>query len=289
MRVLVTGASGFLGSALVRGLAAAGHEVAGLLRATSSDRRLQDLPPGASLRRADDAPAIAGALLEFSPDAVIHTACSYGRGGESFAAVAQANLGFGLAVLDAAVSAGVPRLINTDTVLDRHTNAYALSKKQFAEWGQWLAAQGRIRFTNVLLQHMYGPFDDASKFSTHVLRSCQANVEALAMTPGQQRRDFIHIDDVVTAYRCVLESPQEASWQDVEVGSGEAPTLEAFVRLVHRLTGSRTRLDFGAVPYRAGEAMCCVADTTALRRLGWAPRYSLEAGLQQTIATEFPQ
>lgn len=289
MQVLITGASGFLGSALARGLAAAGHEVVALLRADSDDRRLQPLPVGVSVVRCADTFAAVLGVKEAGVDAVIHTACNYGRGGETFAAIAEANLGFGLAVLEAAIAAGVPRFLNTDTVLDRHTNAYALSKKQFADWGRWLAGQGRIRFTNVLLQHMYGPFDDASKFSTHVLRSCRANVEVLAMTPGQQRRDFIHIDDVVAAYRRLLEAPQDESWQEVDVGSGEAPTLEAFVRLVHRLTASRTRLDFGAVPYRSGEAMCYVADTTALRRLGWTPRYSLEAGLQQTIATEFPQ
>lgn len=289
MRVLITGASGFLGSALTRGLAAAGHEVVALLRTNSDDRRLRPLPAGVSLRRCADTPAAACAVADAGVDAVIHTACNYGRGGETGAAIAEANLGFGLAVLEAAIAAGLPRFINTDTVLDRQTNAYALSKKQFAEWGQWLAGQGRIRFTNVLLQHMYGPFDDPSKFSTHVLRSCQANVEALAMTPGQQRRDFIHIEDVVTAYRCLLEASQDDAWQEVDVGSGDAPTLETFVRLVHRLTASRTRLDFGAVPYRVGEAMCHVADTTALRSLGWTPRYSLEAGLQQTIAMEFPQ
>jgi CDP-paratose synthetase len=289
MRVLITGASGFLGSALVHGLAAAGHEVVALLRSTSADHRLKPLPDGVVLQRAADAAGAAQAVRETEPDAVIHTACSYGRHGESFAAVAEVNLGFGLAVADAAIAAGVPRFLNTDTVLDRHANAYALSKKQFAEWGRWLAEQGRIRFCNLLLQHMYGPFDDDSKFSTHVLRACRANIEALALTPGQQRRDFIHIDDVVAAYRCVLESPSESGWQEVEVGSGEAPTLESFVRLVHRLTGSRTRLEFGAVPYRAGEALCCVADTTALRDLGWKPRYALEDGLRQTLEMEFPE
>jgi len=289
MRVLITGASGFLGSALVHGLAAAGHEVVALLRSTSADHRLKPLADGVALHRAADAAGAAKAVRETEPDAVIHTAYSYGRHGESFAAVAEVNLGFGLAVADAAIAAGVPRFLNTDTVLDRHANAYALSKKQFAEWGRWLAEQGRIRFCNLLLQHMYGPFDDASKFSTHVLRACRANTEVLALTPGQQRRDFIHIDDVVAAYLCVLESPPESAWQEVEVGSGEAPTLESFVRLVHRLTGSRTRLEFGAVPYRAGEALCCVADTTALRDLGWQPRYTLENGLRQTLEMEFPQ
>lgn len=289
MRVLVTGASGFLGSALVRGLAAAGHEVVALLRATSSDWRLSPLPTSVTLLRAADTEAAAQAVRAAGVDAVIHTVCNYGRSGGSVAAVAGANLGFSLAVLEAAIDAGVPLFLNTDTVLDRYTNAYALSKKQFAEWGRWLAGQGRIRFCNLLLQHMYGPFDDASKFSTHVLRSCYGNVEALALTPGQQRRDFIHIDDVVEAYRCVLEMAQDIPWQEIDVGSGEAPTLDEFVRLVHRLTGSSTRLDFGAVPYRAGEVMCYVADTAVLRRLGWRPRYTLEDGLRQTLDMEFSQ
>ncbi|HET8729844.1 MAG TPA: NAD(P)-dependent oxidoreductase [Moraxellaceae bacterium] len=288
MRVLITGASGFLGSALVRGLAVAGHAVVALLRERSDDHRLLPLPPGVSVVRCADTAAVRQAIADARPDVLVHTACNYGRHGESFAAIADTNLGFGLAVLDAAIAAGVPHFVNTDTVLDRRTNAYALSKKQFAEWAVWLAEQGRITVTNVLLQHMYGPFDDPSKFSTHVLRSCHANVESLALTPGQQQRDFIHIDDVVSAYACLL-APAGAGWRDVEVGTGDAPTLEAFVRLVHRLTGSQTRLDFGAVPYRTGEAMCFVADTTALRALGWRPRYSLEAGLTQTIAMEFPR
>lgn len=289
MRVLITGASGFLGSALVHGLAAAGFEIVALLRSTSAENRLQPLPAGVVLSRATDAKAAAQVVRDTEPDVVIHTACSYGRHGESFAAVAEVNLGFGLAVVDAAIDAGVPRFLNTDTVLDSRSNAYALSKKQFAEWGRWLAEQGRIRFCNLLLQHMYGPFDDPSKFSTHVLHACRANVEALALTPGQQRRDFIHIDDVVAAYRCVLESTQRSAWQEIQVGSGEAPTLEAFVRLVHRLTRSHSRLDFGAVSYRTSEPTCYVADTTALRELGWKPRYTLEDGLQQTLDAEFPQ
>lgn len=288
MRILVTGASGFLGSALARDLAAAGHEVVALMRQNSSDRRLSPLPAGVTLLRANDTAAALQGVQDARVDAVIHTACNYGRGGESLAAIVEANLGFGLAVLEAAIAAGVPRFLNTDTVLDRYTNAYALSKKQFSDWGRWLACQGRIRFCNLLLQHMYGPFDDASKFSTHVLRACHANVGELALSPGQQRRDFIHIDDVVAAYRCVLQAPQPDAWLEVEVGSGRAPTLEEFVRLVHRLAGSRTRLDFGAVPYRAGEAMCLVADTSLLRRLGWQPRYTLEDGLRQTLDTEFP-
>lgn len=289
MRVLITGASGFLGSALVHGLAAAGHEVVALLRSTSADLRLKPLADGVVLRRTADAVGAGHVVRETEADAVIHTACSYGRGGESFAAVADVNLGFGLAVLDAAIATGVPRFLNTDTVLNRHTNAYAMSKKQFAEWGRWLAEHGSIRFCNLLLQHMYGPFDDASKFSTHVLRACRANVEALALTSGQQCRDFIYIDDVVAAYRCVLEAPQSSPWQEIEVGSGDAPTLKAFVHLVHCLTGSRTRLDFGAIPYRNGEAICSVADTTKLRHLGWRPRYTLEDGLRETLETEFPQ
>jgi nucleoside-diphosphate-sugar epimerase len=289
MRVLITGASGFLGAALAKHLAAAGHEVVALLRANSDERRLLPLPSGVSIVRCADTPSAALAVRDAGADAIIHTVCNYGRNGEPVSAVANVNLGFALAVLEAAVAAGVPRFINSDTVLDRYTNAYSLSKKQFAEWGKWYAEQERIRFTNILLQHMYGPFDEDFKFATYVLRSCHANVESLALSPGEQRRDFIHVEDVVSAYRLLLEAPQDEFWKDVDVGTGNAPVLQSFVRLVHRLTGSRTHLDFGGVPYRPREAMCLVADTTELRRLGWSLRYTLEEGLQQTIDMEFPQ
>jgi CDP-paratose synthetase len=92
---------------------------------------------------------------------------------------------------------------------------------------------------------------------------------------------------VLSAYELISakagQLPAECS---IELGSGQAPPLRETVQLLHRLTGSRTRLDFGAVPYRPGEAMYCCADLTRLRELGWQPAYDLPTGIAALIAQE---
>jgi nucleoside-diphosphate-sugar epimerase len=54
--------------------------------------------------------------------------------------------------------------------------------------------------------------------------------------------------------------------------------------MIHALSGSRTRLDFGAIPHRPHEVMFSQADLTAMRRLNWSPQYDLQTGLSRTIA-----
>lgn len=290
MHVLLSGGSGFLGSALARAFAGRGNRVTVLLRPGSSLRRLDGLAGSTTVVRYASDEELRAAVFDAQADLIVHTACSYGRAGEPALAVLDANCRFGLALLEAAIAANTPSFINTDTVLDPSVGAYALSKKQFAEWGRWFAERGGIRFVNVLLQHMYGPGDDPSKFTTHVLHACHEQRPTLDLTAGEQRRDFIYLDDVVSAYLLLADRAAGLPpYHDVAVGSGEAPTVREFVRLVHTLTGSRTELRFGALPYRANEAMLCRADLAALRALGWRPAHSLEAGLKETIAREFHQ
>jgi nucleoside-diphosphate-sugar epimerase len=183
--------------------------------------------------------------------------------------------------------------LNTGSDLAPNVSPYALSKYQFAQWGRTMVsanpgADSGLQFINVLLQHMYGPGDDPSKFTTHVMRACHANQERLQLTAGEQQRDFIFIDDVVSAYETLLQrASQLAAYDEIDVGSGEAPSVRSFVETVHQLTASTTHLDFGAQPYRPNEAMLCQADTTRLRGLGWQPLYSLQAGLKKTLEQEF--
>lgn len=291
MRILLTGGSGFLGGALAQHWAARGHELWLLARPSSRLESLADLPSSVRVLRPDGQQEIESAVREAVPDVIVHTACAYGRKGETLLDVMDANLRLGAVMLQVVLESG-PRdggptvFLNTGTVLAPNVSLYALSKTQFSAWGAAIAAQSpdRLRFVDIRLQQMYGPGDDRSKFTTHVIEACRADAPRLALTAGEQRRDFIHVDDVVRAYDLILERRDAFGASDViEVGSGDAVTMRDFVELTRQLAGASTALDFGAVPYRANEAMFCVADTTRLRELGWHPEVTLIDGLRRLL------
>ncbi len=293
MKILITGASGFLGSALTRRWATGRHELALLVRPGSSLRRLQGLSSCCQLLPCATDTEAAAVARDFAPEAVAHTAACYGRQGETPAQMLDANVRLGLVLLQALAGMAVDTdvtFVNAGSALHPAVSPYALSKAQFVQWGMLLAEQEPqgLRFVDARLQHFYGPGDDASKFTTQVLHACHENVPRLDLTAGEQRRDFIHIDDVVEAFdTLVCQAWRLPRTMTVDVGTGEAPTVREFVELVHTLCRSRTRLEFGARPYRPGEPMLCRADTSVLRGLGWTPRYDLRRGLRQTLDLEF--
>jgi len=292
MRILLTGPGGFLGSALAHHWAGGGHELSLLARPSSRLERLADLPASARVVRASTPNEIAAVVRDAMPNAIVHTACSYGRKGESALDVMDANMRLGIALLQGVLDRDSLKdepstlFMNTGTVLEPGVSLYALSKTQFSAWGAALAASTpqRLKFIDIRLQQMYGPGDDGSKFITHVIEACRQNVPRLALTKGEQLRDFIHIDDVVQAYDSILEKRDQFATSDaIDVGSGDAISMRSFVEMAKQLACAETVLDFGAVQYRANEAMLCVADTTRLRSLGWNPTVPLADGLRRLI------
>src|SRR3954470_6067895 len=98
-RILVTGASGFLGSALVRRWTASGHDVHALVRSSSSLVRLEPMRGAITLHVADTPAPAAAVVAACAPDAIAHTACAYGRAGEPADALLAANVGLGVSLL----------------------------------------------------------------------------------------------------------------------------------------------------------------------------------------------
>lgn len=291
MKLLLTGATGFLGSHLTRMLVSRGHEVLILKRSFSDCSRIIDLLPRLVYFDLDRLPLTEIFSHLKGIDVVIHAATCYGRNGESGSEVFGANTVFPLSLLELAVSYKVPTFVNTDTSLNRFLNPYALSKRQFSEWGRFYAGGKAIHFVNLELEHFYGTGDDESKFTTHVIRSCVNNLPELNLSPGEQRRDFIHIDDVQDAYLAVLEAAISSAehFLNYGVGSGQTVTIRKFVETVHLLANSTTNLNFGALPYRENEVMDACADVMALKALGWAPKVSLMEGIVRTITAERQQ
>jgi len=285
MRILLTGSTGYLGSHLADKLLAQGHSIVALKRKTSSLQRLKSILPKITLIEVEELD-FNDAFKDYGKiDVVIHTAACYGRSGESISQIVEANLNFPLKLMDAAMAAGVQLFINTDTALEKSLNSYSLSKRQFVEWGHHLSRKCITRFINLKLEHIYGEGDDDAKFTTHVIKSCLMNVPELKLTLGEQERDFIYIKDAVAVYQLLLEKQELLSdwFVEFEVGSGKAVSIRKFVESVHKLTASKTYLNFGAQPYRVSEQMFSQADTQPLQKLGWSCKYNLEQGLKLAI------
>ena len=282
----LTGVTGYLGSRVIRRL----HELGGnfycLKRKTSNTYRVHDLESKINWLDVEDFKA--ESFFEKNHiDCIIHCATDYGRKVVDPFQIIDANLTLPLKLLHYGSIAGVNCFINTDTVLDKKIDIYSLSKKQFLDWLERYSK--RTVAINIALQHFYGPGDDPTKFTTHIIRSLIDSVPRLKLTAGEQRRDFIYIDDVVDAFSKIIEASVDMrrGYHAFEVGTGEPVRIKDFVTLVKLLVkNNETILDFGALPYRPGEVMNIETNSAKLLGLGWVQNFTLEQGLSSAISVE---
>lgn len=282
-RILVTGASGFLGSHLVRALLLRGTPVLAASRGPEVPVRLRGLDGPLEIVSWD--PRDPEPLLHRGVSVVVHLAACYGRAGEPPMELVEANLLAGLRLLHGARAAGVGAFLHAGTGLPPEVSPYALSKRQFAAWAE--IQTGGTAVVELRFEHFFGAGDDPSKFTTHVARSCLLHLPRLPLTAGIQLRDFIHVDDAVAAIIAVLDRGiPPGGHARYGIGSGQPVSIRSLVERIHQLTGSRTVLDFGALAPRSNEPAECRADLTALRGLGWAPAIPLDEGLARFIDGE---
>ncbi|GAB3938621.1 NAD-dependent epimerase/dehydratase family protein [Mucilaginibacter myungsuensis] len=282
--ILLTGATGYLGSKLAEALVNSSYNLVILKRSTSNIKRL--MPIERKFRSYDlDANGLDRAFAENQIDCVLHTAASYGRKGESLSDIYQANLVFPVSLLDKCIAYGIKYFLNTGTSLPPSLNTYALSKGQFVNL---LEQQPEVKTTNVELQYFYGPGDDNTKFITFILNKILSGAADIDLSEGTQYRDFIYIEDVVSAYLLLLEKlpTQEDQFINVPLGSGQPNTLRNVVEKIKTHANSDIDLKFGAVAMRKGDVMYAKADTQLLTDFGWQPKFDIDSGLIKTINKE---
>jgi len=284
--ILLTGATGFLGSHLLEALLNKGHKVIVLKRSTSDCWRISHLLDQVVSYDVDLKPL--ELPFEQQPiDTVIHTACHYGRNGSDLNEIVETNLMFGLRLLDLSLVYNTGTFINTDTLLNKNLNVYSLSKGQFVEWLK--QSSNNIRVINLKLEHMYGGKDDIAKLAPWVLSQLKADQSEIKLTKGEQSRDFIYIDDVVNAYLIILERLQDLTdYNEFDVGTGELITVRHFIEELKKAYEvefgiSDTKLNFGIIPYREGEMMAVGLNNQPLIDLGWSVNTNLEDGLKKVV------
>lgn len=284
--MLLTGGTGFLGSNLLRRLVEEDFRIYLLKRATSSLWRINDLVHQVTLLESETT-CFEDFFQQHQIDVILHCATNFGRREIEPTEILEANLILPLKLLQIGSNNGVSCFINTDTILDKRVNYYALSKSQLKEWLN--VYSDRMTCINVALEHFYGPLDDQTKFVTFIIRCLIQEVASIDLTQGDQKRDFIYIDDVTDAFVRIINHSLELQngYFSYEIGTNNAVAIRELVTLVKHLVGNTTTaLNFGAIPYRENEKMESNVDCSAIKRLGWNPHFSLQDGLRKTIEME---
>lgn len=287
--ILLTGSTGFLGSNLLRSLLRNGYKVIIVTRNITDTCRIKDITAEVvdyNLDKCD----LAEIFKKHQVDIIVHSATNYGRKEVDNITLLKANLILPVTLLQLAVANKVKCFVNTDTVLDKRVSHYSLSKHQFEEWLKVYSSE--IISINVALEHFYGPLDDDTKFVTMIIQTLLKSVEKIDLTKGEQRRDFIYIDDVVDAFMRIIANSVKLGngFYHYEIGSGKSIPIKDFMMLAKQYANNHTtHLNFGVLPYRQNEVMESRVNLSEIEKLGWKPQTSLEEGLKKTIQIELEQ
>lgn len=286
MNILLTGSTGFLGYELLKNLKQKNNTIHALIRCSSSKERIIK-SKNIFYYQIEDT-NLDNLIKENKIDLVIHCATSYGRN-ENHIATLESNLLFPLSILQSSLRNNVKYFINTDTILDKRINSYSLSKKQFLDWLDFFSEE--IVCINILLEHFFGAFDSPSKFTTFIIKELIKNKKTkINLTKGEQRRDFIYIEDVIRAFEKIIlsiDAFETGIIHNIELGSGNSVSIKDFVLLVADLcNNNNTELNFGGLEYRQNEIMDSKVNLKKIKSLGWKNENSLKDSLIKTISLE---
>jgi len=129
---------------------------------------------------------------------------------------------------------------------------------------------------------VYGPYEEEKRFIPTIINSVIEN-KPIKLTLGNQRRDFIHIQDIIDIYIKALSCGKKLSGQILNMGTGIEYTNDEVVRVLFRVTGKKVKIEKGAYPKRIWDTSHWVADISKTKKLlNWKPKFTLGKGLRYT-------
>ncbi|HEX5373691.1 MAG TPA: NAD(P)-dependent oxidoreductase [Aquabacterium sp.] len=290
-RVLVTGASGFIGANLVKRLVAEGHEVHIIVREGSRTHLIAPELATVTVHVHDGSTRgmldIVGAAR---PHTVFHLASLFlaQHTASDVEALINSNVLFSTQLVEAMAAHGVPYLINTGTSWQHYenqdhnpVNLYAATKQAFeAILNYYIEAQG-LKVSSLILFDTYGPHDPRAKLIALLWKTALTQ-QPISMSPGEQQIDLVHIDDVIEAFVMAarLLPNQVQGHRRYGVSSGRPMPLKALVAAFEQATGLSLPITWGGRPYRPREVMTTWSRHDSVP--GWQARIPFETGVLMT-------
>jgi nucleoside-diphosphate-sugar epimerase len=295
MKVLLTGASGFLGTRIHRSLVEAGCDVIALAR---TEQRAESKVPRTLSVTCDlnDPQHVSGVVDEHRPEAVVHVAW-YTKHGAYWTAPENLDcVGASVALLRASARSGCRRFVGVGTCAEYDWNhahhverstpcaprsLYGTCKLAVCDIGERFAAATEMSFAWARCNFLFG-FDEPAT------RLCGAAIDTLARgqdldcSSGQQQRDFLEVGEAASAITALLRSDVTGP---VNIGSGEPMSVKQLVQSIETIVGGAGRARFGARPPRDDDPAVLLPALSRLHdEVHWRPGRTVAQCLETTVA-----
>lgn len=284
MNILVTGATGFIGTSLTAELRKK-HNLF-ILGQFAGDPEKLGLQ---GCVMTDDIEALAGYMKDNQIEGVIHLASLYltVHTPGQIKDLVSSNVFFGTAVLEAASLAGVRWFLNTGSIWQNYNvsgteynpvNLYAASKQAFIDMARYYTDVFGIRFCTLKLCDTYGPNDTRRKIFK-LFKDISESGEVLKMSPGEQLMDILYISDIVRGFSHLADllAGDTALKSEYVLSSGEQIPLKRLAGTFERVSGRKLNIEWGGRPYRDREVMVPWKGETVP---GWKAEVGLEDGIR---------
>jgi nucleoside-diphosphate-sugar epimerase len=292
MKILVTGATGFIGQNLVSFLIKKNIQVFCLVRERSDilkiDKNANIIKSSLSVNN------IIELFLKEKFDGVIHLASLFlvEHKAEDIDNLIFSNIHFGTKLLEASKISKVKWFINTGTLWQNFdnedynpVNLYAATKEAFENIAKYYTETSDLNFCTIKLNDTFGANDTRNKIFSMWMKFSQTK-DLLQMSPGEQVIDISYIEDIIEAYYILvkhLSSENSKSFKNktFAVSAEEKMSLKKLSKIFEEATNTRLNIIWGGREYRSREVMMPSSRYESVP--GWKPKYSLEEAIKKMI------
>ena len=290
VKILITGAAGFIGANLTRKLIKTGNEINILIKETSNLWRINDVVSNCNVHKIDlkKVEDVRNVVKEVNPEIVYHCA---GHGiypsQKDSAEIFSTNILGTFNLLDALnENNNLHRLVNLGSFFEYLTNPtdpYTISKITQTKLAEHFFKEKKLPIITLRLFTPYGKFDSPGRLICDLMIALIRN-KPLEIFSKYTKRDFIHIDDVITALEIASQQP-DITGEIIDIGTGNEISVEEIVSMSNQLSNNELIINWNDTKQREADILDgnIFLGRQQTRTLNWNPSISLETGLRKTI------
>lgn len=297
--ILITGATGFIGSNILRYFLDSGAEIHILTRKSSNKWRINDLMKDLNEHCVDllEYDKLNRTISDIEPSIIFHMAT---YGGSPFQKdsldIIESNFIGTFNLINACKKTGFELFVNTSSsseygiksspmkesdILDP-VNEYGVSKAAATLYCQAIARNENLPIVTLRLFSPYGYYESPTRLIPSVILACLKNKNPKVTSPHYVR-DFIFIEDVINSYMKIIKN-SGFKWDIFNIGQGVQHSVGDVVNKIIDLTGENVQAEWGYEPMWPDEPVMWQSDITKINKaLEWQPKYNLDQGLSKTI------